>query len=227
MPLHRRIYLMRHADVSYVDADGRPVHPDAVTLTPEGQAQARAVARALESVPFDRVVCSGLPRTLETAALVAGGRALPIEVREPLREIRSGRIADLAAGGFEDAFVGALHRPQQPEDRFLGGETWGSLEQRVRPCLGELLAEPGWRHLLIVAHGGVNRVILLDALGGDLGDLGRLEQDPAALNILDLDAQGRMLVRLMNHTPYDETKKALLETTMEKLFREIRSLEPS
>jgi len=227
MPLERRVYLMRHADVSYVDAEGRPVHPDAVALTPEGRAQALALARALAHVPIDRVACSGLLRTLETAKLVVDGRGLAIEVREALQEIQAGRLADLAPESFEDAFVGALHRPQRPEDRFLGGETWGSLQQRVRPCLAELLAAPGWRHLLLVAHGGVNRVILLDALGSDLAGLGRLEQDPAALNILDLDAEGRVLVRLLNHTPYDETKAALRETTMEKLFREIRNLEPS
>ena len=28
-------------------------------------------------------------------------------------------------------YVGSLDRPQRPEDRFLGGETWGSLRRLV------------------------------------------------------------------------------------------------
>lgn len=222
MAFHRRVYLMRHADVRYVGQAGEPVNPDTVPLTDEGRRQARTLARALASVPLDRVACSGLPRTLETASIVAEGRGVRIETREALREIRTGRLGDIPADDFEAAFVGALHLPRTPEDRFLGGETWGSLQQRVLPCFRALLAEPGWRHLLVVAHGGVNRVILLDILGGTLASLGRLEQDPAALNILDVGPDGGLMLRLLNHTPYDEDKSELLETTMERLYRDIR-----
>jgi len=67
---------MRHAEVSYFGVDGVPVDPAQVPLTEEGVAQARAVAEALIGVELDRVVTSGLPRTLETAAIVAPGHEL-------------------------------------------------------------------------------------------------------------------------------------------------------
>jgi len=70
----RRIYLMRHAEVAYFDGDGRPVRTADVTLTPAGREQARAAAAVFEGVRFDRVVTSGLARTLETARLVASRR---------------------------------------------------------------------------------------------------------------------------------------------------------
>jgi broad specificity phosphatase PhoE len=66
----RRIYLMRHARVAYFE-EGRPVQPDTVLLTEEGREQARAAAAVLEGIRFDRVITSGLPRTLETARIVA------------------------------------------------------------------------------------------------------------------------------------------------------------
>ena len=69
----RRIYLLRHAQVAYFEHDGRPVRPDSVELTAEGVEQARATAAALAGVSFDRVVTSGLPRTLATARNVAPG----------------------------------------------------------------------------------------------------------------------------------------------------------
>jgi probable phosphoglycerate mutase len=221
--LRRRVYLLRHADVRYTDAEGRFVDPDSVTLTGEGRAQARAVAESLHAIPFDRAVSSGLPRTEETARLVLEGRGISLDVRDALQEIRPGRAGAVAPEDFERTFLTALHRPVMREDRFLGGETWGSLQDRVLPCFRALLADASWRHLLVVAHGGVNRVILLDALGAGLPGLGRIEQDPAGLNVLDVDGDGHVLVRLLNHTAYDPAKAGLVETTMEKLFRDLRT----
>ena len=72
--MRRRLYLMRHAEVSYFGDDGAPVDPREVPLNEEGIAQAKAVAAVLDGIELDRVVCSGLPRTLETAAIVAPAR---------------------------------------------------------------------------------------------------------------------------------------------------------
>ncbi len=58
----RRIYLMRHGDVSYFDAAGRPFRPDTVPLNDAGRLQAEAAGRLLADVPIDRVVASDLPR---------------------------------------------------------------------------------------------------------------------------------------------------------------------
>ena len=65
---------MRHGDVSYVDEAGAPVKPEDVPLTPRGREQAAAARDALANVEFDLVVASDLPRTLETAEIVAPGQ---------------------------------------------------------------------------------------------------------------------------------------------------------
>jgi probable phosphoglycerate mutase len=220
----RRLYLMRHGDVRYVGPDGQPVANQEVRLTDEGRRQSRAVGAALAQVPLDRAVCSGLPRTVETAELVVEGRGLVAERHADLEEIRPGTLRGIPAERLEALFVGSLHAPKSPEDRFLGGETWGSLRARVLPLFRRQLADQDWTHLLMVAHGGVNRVILLEALGGDLTGLGRIEQDPACLNILDVQPDGSLLVRLMNHTCYDTAKAGLVETTMERLYRDVAHL---
>jgi probable phosphoglycerate mutase len=71
----RRIYLLRHAEVAYFDQDGQPVAPDEVPLTPAGRRQAERAGTALSGVRFDRVLTSGLPRTVETAHLVLAAAA--------------------------------------------------------------------------------------------------------------------------------------------------------
>jgi probable phosphoglycerate mutase len=218
----RRIFLLRHGDVSYFDAQGRPYHPDTVPLNEEGRRQAQAAGDVLAGVPLDRVVASNLRRSQETAALVTAGRGLTLETREALREMRPGRLADIAADSLEEVFLGAFAGGISREKRFLAGETFGSLVDRVQACFQELLADSSWHNLLIVAHGGVNRTILAQALGLDLRGLGLFEQDPGCINILDVDRAGGWLIRLVNYTPYNPAKVGLELTTMERLYLQYR-----
>jgi probable phosphoglycerate mutase len=219
----RRLYLVRHGDVSYFDAQGRPFRPDTVPLNAEGRQQAEALARELAAVPLDRVLSSDLLRSRETAAILTAGRSLHLETREQLREIQPGRLADIPAQTTPAAFLRAFTNEFDRDARFLGGETFGSLADRVLGCFQELLADPGWRHLLLVAHGGVNRVILAQAFGPGLRGFGALEQDPACLNVIDVAQDGKCLVRLVNHTPYNPAKVGLELTTMERLYQQYRA----
>jgi len=52
----------------------------------------------------------------------------------------------------------------------------------------------------LVAHGGINRIILSEALGLDLKNILRLEQDFGCLNIIEF-FDSSALVRLLNLKP--------------------------
>ena len=213
----RRIYLMRHAQVAYFE-DGEPVRPDLVPLTAEGRKQAEAAAAFLDGIRFDRVITSGLPRTLETAEIVASGA--DIESWPELREIEAGRLADIPEDDLERTFVDAW-RDVVPEDvRFLGGETIGSLLDRVLPAVERLLADDEWDVVLAVLHGGVNRAIISHALTGERAMLGNLEQSPGCVNILDVGDD--WVVRAVNVSPTDPTHLGGRLRTMEELWAEFR-----
>jgi probable phosphoglycerate mutase len=77
--------------------------------------------------------------------------------------------------------------------------------------------------LLIVAHGGVNRILLANAIHVGLGAFGRFEQDPCCLNILDISSDGSAIIRLVNATPYNQVKEGLTLTTMERLYQQYRA----
>ncbi|HEY0301497.1 MAG TPA: histidine phosphatase family protein, partial [Rhizomicrobium sp.] len=110
----RRIYLMRHGHVDYlakhVVASGQI---NIVPLTRRGRLQAEAAGVALSHVAFDRAVCSGYPRTHETASYVLaaqknppqleidprlvereGGKVPPVKSREELVEVLRGKFTD-------------------------------------------------------------------------------------------------------------------------------------
>jgi probable phosphoglycerate mutase len=208
---------MRHAQVAYFMEDGSPVPPREVQLTAAGRTQAAAAAEALAGIEFDCVVTSGLPRTVETARVVAPGHEF--EEWPEFREIEGGRLEAIADADLEQTFVTAF-RGTVPEDRaFLGGETIGSLLDRVLPALERLLADE-WQTALAVLHGAVNRAILSRALSGKRTFLGNLEQAPACINVLDYDTD--WLVRAINIAPYDLAHHHPLgrETTMEELYKQ-------
>lgn len=215
-PSRRRIYLMRHAQVRYFEG----VRPEQVLLTDEGRRQAQAAATALAGVRFDRVLTSGLPRTLETARIVAS--KIEPEEHPALREIESGDIRGLdpeeVQAMMTSAFRGGV---VPPETQFLGGETIGALLDRVLPELDQLLADEGWDVVLLVLHGAVNRAILGRAVAGERVFLGAFEQAPGCINVLDVAPGGEFLVRAVNHTPYDPAHvNAPRVTTMEQLWGE-------
>jgi broad specificity phosphatase PhoE len=214
----RRIYLMRHARVSYFE-DGRPLRPDLVPLTDEGREQARAAAAVLDGIQFDRVITSGLPRTLETARIVAPN-AEP-ESWPELREIESGRLGDIPDDEVERAFVETWRGVVHEEVRFLAGETVGSLLDRVLPAVDLLIGDPDWDIVLAVLHGGVNRAILSYALTGGRAFLGNFEQSPGCINVLDVGGDD-WVVRAVNTSPTDLAHRVGRLRTMEELWAEFR-----
>jgi broad specificity phosphatase PhoE len=211
---------MRHGEVSYFGADGQPVDPATVLLNDEGVAQAEAAHRALAGIELDRVLTSGLPRTEQTAAIVAPGSEP--EPWPELREIRGGPLSDIPTETLEHEFVHAFRGVIPNDTRFLRGESIDELYDRVLPALARLQADDSWTTALAVLHGGVNRAILSYALTGERMFLGHFEQAPACVNVLDLGAGGEWIVRAVNVAAYDLLHLAHRQTTMERYWEQYR-----
>ncbi|MBE0598283.1 MAG: histidine phosphatase family protein, partial [Desulfuromonadales bacterium] len=79
-----------------------------------------------------------------------------------------------------------------------GGENLLEVAARVRRVLGEIRQRHPGEEVALVAHGGVNRLILLDAVGAPLERLFSIEQDFGCLNIIDYHADGISVVKLVN-----------------------------
>jgi broad specificity phosphatase PhoE len=212
---------MRHAEVSYFGVDGTPVDPAQVSLNEEGLAQASAVAEALRDIELDRVLTSGLPRTLETASIVAP--TVAAESWPELREIQGGRLSDIPDDVLRQEFVHAFRGVIPNDARFLRGESIGELFDRVLPALERFVADDEWHTALAVLHGGVNRAILSYALTGERMFLGHFEQAPACVNVLDLGSGGEWIVRAVNVAPYDLLHLSHRDTTMERYWAQFRA----
>ncbi len=226
-PLRRRIYLMRHGNVTYFDETGKPYFPDDVPLNAEGRAQALAAGRVFsqENLHFDRVIVSGLPRTVETAkcVLTQTGQQVALEHWSELREIQGGELSALRDDELKDAFLGAFDGIVPEATCFLGGETIGDLLDRVHPCLARLRADPDWDTVLLVLHGGVNRAILSYILTGQRLFLGHLGQAAGCINVLDVGAhEADWVARILNYTPLTPLQADSRATMMEVYYEQYR-----
>ena len=221
----RRIYLMRHGSVSYFMPDGKPVAPETVPLNARGIEQAQAAGNlfAAHDVSFDRVITSGLPRTIETAhhVLAAINHSGAVEPRPRLQEIRGGRLATIAERDLLQCFTALTDGVVDEDVRFLGGETVREMLDRVLPEIDLLRADAAWDSLLLVLHGAVNRAILSYLVTGKRILLGAFEQSPACINVLDVGtAKADVVLRMVNLSPLDWLQPGNRRTTMEALHEQ-------
>jgi broad specificity phosphatase PhoE len=210
--------------VSYFEP-GQDLGHDDPPLNAEGLAQAEALGRLLSEAPIDFAACTGLQRTRQTAELATAPRPLDIVVIEALSEAKTGDFEDIeTAEEMEATFVKAFENAEEPGARFLTGETYAGLWDRVASAWQSFLGRDDWSHAFVAAHGVVNRTILAQALAAGPEIYRRLEQDAGCLNVLDIEGQGGdarvAYVRLVNFTPYNATKAGMHETTLEMLWRQ-------
>jgi broad specificity phosphatase PhoE len=221
----RRVFLMRHGSVTYFDASGKPIPPDTAPLNEKGKHEAKATGQvfARANARFDRVIVSGLQRTVETAHLVLEqvAQSIPLDVNVRLQEIRGGALADIPAEDLQSAFLGAFEGMVPESTRFLGGESVGELLDRVTPEIDALRADPTWDIVLLVLHGGVNRAILSYLLTGERSLMAHFAQAPACVNVLDVgNAKGDVVLRAINVAPTDLLQTETRKTTMETLYEQ-------
>ncbi|WP_168798609.1 MULTISPECIES: histidine phosphatase family protein [Oxalobacteraceae] len=223
----RRIYLMRHGSVTYFDNEGKPFLPEMVPLNELGREQASAAGQvfAQENLYFDRVIVSGLPRTVETATRVLAetGQEIELEHWSDLEELRGGKLSAIPDESLKEAFVGAFDGLVPEHKQFLGGETIGQLMDRVHPCIDRLRADKSWDTVLLVLHGGVNRAILSYALTNQRLFLGNLAQTAGCINAIDIgDHHADWVVRMVNYSPLSELQGDTRHTTMEILLEQYK-----
>ena len=217
----RRVYLMRHGEVTYHRPDGRTVFSTDVELTDEGRDQARQMGELLADVPIDLAAHTGLTRSRTTAEIVMAGREVPVREVGALREMQGGSIEGFSDERLEAEFIYGMERAAEPGASFAGGESFAAFRDRVIPAFEALLVSPGWHTLLLVAHGGTNAMILSWVVRAGLAGMPAFEQDAGCVNIIDVDVLDgeilRRFVRAINVTPYNFTKRALHLTVAERI----------
>lgn len=195
-----RVYLVRHGEAANV-TDGvfrYNGHID-VDVSPRGARQIEHVAQHLRDTDISAVYCSDLQRARRGAETIARYHSLSTQAFSEFREIKMGIWEGLTFDQIQRQY------PQEVERKFddfvhyrvPGGENLIDVQDRVIPKLQELVELNKGREIVLVGHGGMNMVLLCDAMNLDLQHFFRITQGNGCVNIIDY-FEDIAVVRMMN-----------------------------
>lgn len=201
-----RIYLVRHGATQLTEEDRFAGSSD-VDLSPEGRKQVASLAERLKDDKLAAIYASPLTRTIETARILASPHGLEPILESSLKEIDYGRWEGLKRTDVERDF--ATEYAIWQEDPFTiappEGESGLNVLNRILPVVRRIVETHRHKSVLVVSHKGTNRLLISSLLGFDVRSYrDRLDQSPAALNILDFMSEVRPRLRLFNDVSHYE-----------------------
>jgi 2,3-bisphosphoglycerate-dependent phosphoglycerate mutase len=161
-----RVLLLRHAE-SANPAVFHGAESD-IDLSERGRRQADAVAGVVAAYQPHRLVSSGMLRARATAAPIALACRLPVQIEPDLHERRVGALGGTPTGLREGIWSETIKRWLAGDSAYApeGAESFDQIRDRVLPVWDRLTTEAKGQTLVIVAHGGVCKVLLLTLLPG-------------------------------------------------------------
>ena len=204
MPSTTRLLLIRHAEVEarYQGVFGGRIDME---LSPRGHQQAAALAKYLHSRPLSAIYASPMRRIQQTLApLLVNGTPKPV-ILQDLREVDFGDWTGLAWEEVQARFgISAFAWLEQLEcDGIANAESAETLQERVEPCLRQILAAHAGQQVAVVCHGGIIRMLLGILLRWPLARLGAFEVEYASLTQVVVHPHKAEL-QLLNFTPWRE-----------------------
>ncbi|HXJ77962.1 MAG TPA: histidine phosphatase family protein [Candidatus Methylomirabilis sp.] len=192
------VYLVRHGSVVGAETRRFIGHLD-VPLSPLGERQMALLASRLQTIGIDAVYASDLQRARRSAEIVAAPHGLTPVVVPELREFAMGQWEGLTAEQIRalDDVSFATWMADVAGYQFPGGESLAQLARRAWPAFERIVAAHANGTIVVVAHGGTNRMILCQALGLSAERLLGLGQDYAAVSVLE-HSTGQWTLRLLN-----------------------------
>ena len=199
-----RLFLVRHGEV-VSQVQGKFLGFTDLGLSLRGKRQIQALTEYLNGVSLDQAYASDLKRALDSARSICQGRPIKPITRPAFREMNMG---DWDGKSWEevkkkDPGIKSLFFYDLKNFYFPGGENWTQFRGRALRGLKILLKENQGKNILLVAHAGVNRIILAQALGLRFKNMFFMDQGYACLNIIECYGNS-FKVTLMNGIFYGQ-----------------------
>ncbi len=190
---------MRHGEVANGAEKRYNGHID-VDITEIGVQQMHRLGGLLDGRNIAAVYSSDLIRSVKGAEIISKSLGLTFTRLRELRERSVGAWEGLTAEEIKQRYPQeyAAWRSDLLGYRPPNGECLVDVRDRILPVYRKILDAHTGMQIALLLHGGVNRVILADALNLDLLDLFRIDQSFGALNIIDYYEDGMAVVKLMN-----------------------------
>jgi alpha-ribazole phosphatase len=199
MTAKTRIYLIRHGEVEGAGTPRYNGQAD-VPLSKRGKAQYHELKPRLPDAGIVACYTSDLSRCAEGAEILGAHLGVEPVRHKELRELNIGIWEGMTWASLIENYP--TEWQARLDDivnyRVPRGESLHDMHNRVMPVVRDIAARHLGEEVLVVGHGGVNRVILLNAIGAPLASLFNIEQNYCCLNIIDYYADGKTVVNLLN-----------------------------
>ncbi len=179
------IYLLRHGHVENSDRNCFNGHYNA-DLSSLGLEQSQEAAKILSDRPIKAVYSSDLKRSHRGAQEIAKLHGITSEPLKELREISVGKWEGLTLEEVNEKYPGEIERRFKniETSKVDGGETIEEVHNRVIPQFMTLALKHLDETIAIVAHGGVNRIILCHLLEIPWKNIYRMKQSFTCINLI-------------------------------------------
>ena len=197
----KKILLLRHGEPLSETDEKRFIGQTDLPLNHAGRLQAKCWQEWLSDVRIARIISSDLSRCMETARILCNDRPNIVKPLSGLREINLGDWDGMTFRRVRERWPDAFRQRGMQMARFRppgGGESFLDLQQRVVPIFEKAVDQAGG-NLLMVAHAGVNRMILCHLLGMPPQNLFRIAQDSGAMNLIGRQASGYQIQAINLH----------------------------
>jgi len=193
-----KVYLVRHG---HIDTGGekRYIGQTNLPLDALGLEQARALGDYFQTIPIDAVFTSPLMRCVQTTYTICLAKNMHYESVEALCEIDMGDWENVEISYIKSRYPELYSQRGANLEYFKTphGESFHDLEKRVKPAFYEII-NTATGTIIIVAHAGVNRMILSHILGISIKDMFSIKQPYASVSELIRHENGQWTSRKMD-----------------------------
>lgn len=179
-----KVYLVRHG---HIDNGGekRYLGRTDVPLDFLGLEQAQRLREYFQTIPIDAVFTSPLKRSLQTAHMICLAKNMHYESVEALCEIDMGDWENVEISYIKSRYPELYAQRGANLEYFKTphGESFHDVGKRTRTALSEII-DKATGTIIVVAHAGVNRMILSHLLGIAIKDMFSIDQPYAGVSEL-------------------------------------------
>lgn len=189
--MSRKIYLVRHGKID-IGNEKRYIGISDVPLNKEGILQAKKLKEILYSIQLEKAYLSPLVRCVETANIILQNRNVEKVLLKELMEINMGKWEGKTFDYIKSYFPEQFKERGKNIDSFVPecGESFNNVRERVKPVL-ESIIKNTHGNILIIAHAGVNRVIISTILSLPLKCMFDIEQNYGCINEFSWDIENQ------------------------------------
>ncbi|MFA9466108.1 MAG: histidine phosphatase family protein [Velocimicrobium sp.] len=185
--MDKTIYLIRHGTIG-IRTEKRYVGITDLHLDNEGIEQAYFLKNYFKQIPINIVFTSPLRRCLQTSEIICEEKKQDYIVVKEFREINMGNWENISIASIRKDFPKLYEERGKDFASFVppNGESFRQLSNRVLLAFDRIVNNK-YENIMIVAHAGVNRVILSHLLGFCVQDIFNIQQPYGCVNKLILN----------------------------------------